>query len=392
MLQHRLVTPRAVARAHAVGAPVLAWTVDTPADLDRVVAAGVDGVITNDPRIFANGSFTRPDLGPGYTQPRMRRLSLVAVLCLLSRAFCRAGRACLGGRDDAARRRPPRRRPPRSRCPTARSEADRARRHDRRQCSSAASRGPRRARSSRSGSPSPVTLVVPERASSASSRRELGAAAHFLKAVKLAVRVRTQGFAVPLRVDVKEVEARAYLAGLAAETRSRAGRRELALESFGPSRTSPSPGLRLKQVIASQRALARDPQARARPLELPFQELRPDRHRGGPRQGDRDQPRLEHAPLLRRPEAQALVPDRDRPVVVPDADRQLRDHQHAAATRGGIRPRAPRGPKARSRCRRARATRSARAGWASRRRTSGSTERRTPPRSATRRRTAASAC
>lgn len=53
MLQHALVTPAAVARAHAHGAPVLAWTVDDPADLARVVAAGVDGVITNDPRIFA---------------------------------------------------------------------------------------------------------------------------------------------------------------------------------------------------------------------------------------------------------------------------------------------------------------------------------------------------
>ncbi len=52
MLQHRLVTPAAVERAHAVGAAVLAWTVDTATDLDRVVAAGVDGVITNDPRIF----------------------------------------------------------------------------------------------------------------------------------------------------------------------------------------------------------------------------------------------------------------------------------------------------------------------------------------------------
>ena len=52
MLQHRLVTRGAVARAHAAGAPLLAWTVDTRADLDRVVAAGVDGVITNDPRIF----------------------------------------------------------------------------------------------------------------------------------------------------------------------------------------------------------------------------------------------------------------------------------------------------------------------------------------------------
>jgi glycerophosphoryl diester phosphodiesterase len=52
MLQHRLVTSRAVGHAHGVGAPVLAWTVDTAADLERVVAAGVDGVITNDPRLF----------------------------------------------------------------------------------------------------------------------------------------------------------------------------------------------------------------------------------------------------------------------------------------------------------------------------------------------------
>jgi glycerophosphoryl diester phosphodiesterase len=53
MLQHALVTPRAVARARSVEAPVLAWTVDDPADLRRVVEAGVTGVITNDPGIFA---------------------------------------------------------------------------------------------------------------------------------------------------------------------------------------------------------------------------------------------------------------------------------------------------------------------------------------------------
>jgi len=41
-----------VARAHALGAAVLAWTVDDEATLGRVVAAGVDAVITNDPRIF----------------------------------------------------------------------------------------------------------------------------------------------------------------------------------------------------------------------------------------------------------------------------------------------------------------------------------------------------
>jgi glycerophosphoryl diester phosphodiesterase len=52
MLQHRLVTAAAVERAHGLGAAVLAWTVDDPDDLERVVAAGVDAVITNDPRIF----------------------------------------------------------------------------------------------------------------------------------------------------------------------------------------------------------------------------------------------------------------------------------------------------------------------------------------------------
>ena len=54
MLQHRLVTGAAVDRAHALGLPVLAWTVDDRDDLRRVVAAGADGVITNDPRIFAS--------------------------------------------------------------------------------------------------------------------------------------------------------------------------------------------------------------------------------------------------------------------------------------------------------------------------------------------------
>jgi glycerophosphoryl diester phosphodiesterase len=49
MLQHRLVTEAAVARAHAIGAPILAWTVDDPDEVARVVGAGVDGVITNDP-------------------------------------------------------------------------------------------------------------------------------------------------------------------------------------------------------------------------------------------------------------------------------------------------------------------------------------------------------
>jgi glycerophosphoryl diester phosphodiesterase len=49
MLQHALVTPEAVRRAHSLGAPVVAWTVDAAPDLDRVLAAEVDGIVTNDP-------------------------------------------------------------------------------------------------------------------------------------------------------------------------------------------------------------------------------------------------------------------------------------------------------------------------------------------------------
>jgi len=52
MLEHRLMTEASVTRAHDAGLPVLTWTVDEPADLERVIAAGADGVITNDPRIF----------------------------------------------------------------------------------------------------------------------------------------------------------------------------------------------------------------------------------------------------------------------------------------------------------------------------------------------------
>jgi glycerophosphoryl diester phosphodiesterase len=50
MLQHTLVSASAVSRAHSVGCPLLVWTVDAPADLERALDAGVDAVITNDPR------------------------------------------------------------------------------------------------------------------------------------------------------------------------------------------------------------------------------------------------------------------------------------------------------------------------------------------------------
>lgn len=52
VLHHSLVTAASVRAAHARGAAVVTWTVDDPAVLARVDAAGVDAIVTNDPRLF----------------------------------------------------------------------------------------------------------------------------------------------------------------------------------------------------------------------------------------------------------------------------------------------------------------------------------------------------
>ena len=54
VLHYELVSAAAVARAHARGVPVVAWTVDSPGDLARVDEAGVDAIVTNDPSIFVS--------------------------------------------------------------------------------------------------------------------------------------------------------------------------------------------------------------------------------------------------------------------------------------------------------------------------------------------------
>jgi glycerophosphoryl diester phosphodiesterase len=53
VLYWEVISEPVVARCHALGAPVLAWTVDDPEVLPALERAGVDGVVTNDPRIFA---------------------------------------------------------------------------------------------------------------------------------------------------------------------------------------------------------------------------------------------------------------------------------------------------------------------------------------------------
>jgi glycerophosphoryl diester phosphodiesterase len=52
VLHHALISTRLVERCHSAGAAVLAWTVEDEDALERVLAARVDGVIANDPRLF----------------------------------------------------------------------------------------------------------------------------------------------------------------------------------------------------------------------------------------------------------------------------------------------------------------------------------------------------
>jgi glycerophosphoryl diester phosphodiesterase len=47
--EFHLVNPEKVAAAHATGLQVVPWTVNAPRDWDAMIAAGVDGIIADDP-------------------------------------------------------------------------------------------------------------------------------------------------------------------------------------------------------------------------------------------------------------------------------------------------------------------------------------------------------
>jgi len=51
-----VVTPVAVAACHGLGVAVYVWTVNEPALVRSLLETGVDGIITDDPRIFSPGS------------------------------------------------------------------------------------------------------------------------------------------------------------------------------------------------------------------------------------------------------------------------------------------------------------------------------------------------
>ena len=52
-LHHSIASQAAIERAHELGAAVYVWTVDDAGVVKRLVSAGADGIITNDPRVFA---------------------------------------------------------------------------------------------------------------------------------------------------------------------------------------------------------------------------------------------------------------------------------------------------------------------------------------------------
>ena len=52
LVHHLALSRAAVERCRTIGTPVLAWTIDDTRSLHRALALGVDGVVSNDPRLF----------------------------------------------------------------------------------------------------------------------------------------------------------------------------------------------------------------------------------------------------------------------------------------------------------------------------------------------------
>jgi glycerophosphoryl diester phosphodiesterase len=51
-LHWAVLSRAAIERCHARGAAAIAWTVDDPRVAERLIQAGIDGIVTNDPRLF----------------------------------------------------------------------------------------------------------------------------------------------------------------------------------------------------------------------------------------------------------------------------------------------------------------------------------------------------
>jgi glycerophosphoryl diester phosphodiesterase len=64
---HPIITPKAVEVAHEIGVELMAWTVDEPGRMRELLAMGVDGICSNDPRLF--------DVAEGKPHPALEKKS-----------------------------------------------------------------------------------------------------------------------------------------------------------------------------------------------------------------------------------------------------------------------------------------------------------------------------
>jgi lipoprotein-anchoring transpeptidase ErfK/SrfK len=122
----------------------------------------------------------------------------------------------------------------------------------------------------------PVTLVVSPTRKLRVEAKELGASLRLEKAVGLAVRVRQQGFRVPLSVEISRPRLARFLAGVARKTNREPVDASITLKNFRPVARKSSPGRRLEQVVASREiSLALRKHLRD-PIVLPYKELQPE--------------------------------------------------------------------------------------------------------------------
>ena len=120
----------------------------------------------------------------------------------------------------------------------------------------------------------PITLVVSPSKKMRVMPEELGADAYVAKAVTTAVRVRSEGFKVPLTIDVANGKLKRFLGDLAKRTDREPVDASLTLRNFVPVAHRSAPGRRLMQSAAA-RQVSLAIRKHERSLELPFRELDP---------------------------------------------------------------------------------------------------------------------
>ncbi len=121
----------------------------------------------------------------------------------------------------------------------------------------------------------PVTLVISATRRTRVEPQELGAAARLGAAVKLATRVRQDGFVVPLKIEVPTTRLERYLAQLGKETRREPVDARLILRKLKPFATKSVPGRRLQEAVALRQIRLALKLHSHDPIELPFVDVRP---------------------------------------------------------------------------------------------------------------------